>query len=460
MRLIRFRLFAGLLLICGPVSSSARCEDFTAINERVRASIVEILISGINASNKDVTSSGTGFIAHADPALPYSFIFTAAHVIGNDADWLLDDNNKPVKRKISVKQSEGIITKWIGDAEVLGIDHEADVAVLTIPKREINPIPAAGFLHLKQLEMLMVSGFPATEDKKVAVYASVRDIDYSRSRIEIDKTLLPGQSGGPIIDRHGWAVGIVSENNDKLDQKFHRAAVVSAAASLLNSYLNKRGGSPLILKSISSGNALSVFSRNGRAKIQISGKTGELARDLQSEKTLADVPAAELNLSGEERSECEEASGRTRSSAWARASVQPFENNGLKIPISLAVQGGHYRTAVMCLAGKPIGLTDHDTAAYASVVVDGQIDFDLQTAPTDLRVVWQDMPPGTRLAVVGDDGNVRTQIEAQQSSEQVITLNESGMWHLRVNISRHLGPAGGSERDQYNKQSIVFVAPH
>jgi hypothetical protein len=411
MRLIHFGFIAGLLVTCGSVISPARCEDFAAINARVKASIVEILVTGTSAANTETASPGTGFVAHVDPALPYIFIFTGAHVIGNDNEWLLDNDGKPVKRKIAILQEDGITMKLIGDsALIIDLDQNADVAVLAIPKRAIDPIPVAGFDHLQPLDPLMASGFPANENKQVPVEGTVRALDYFRSRIEIDKIIALGQSGGPILDRHGWAVGIASENNDKLRPTFHRAAVVSAAVTLLNSWLSRAGRPPLTLKTLSSGNLLSIHGRSGRAKVRITGDTGALAQGLQSEKTLADTASAELDASGEERSECEEASGRTRSSAQAHASVQPFENNGLKIPISLGVQGGHYRTAVACVAGKPIGLTGHDTAAYASTDVEGQIDFDLQAGSAALRVVWQDMPPGTRVVLVGPDGEALTEL--------------------------------------------------
>jgi hypothetical protein len=122
------------------------------------------------------------------------------------------------------------------------------------------------------------------------------------------------------------------------------------------------------------------------------------------------------------------------------------------------VQGGHYRTAATCLAGKPVGLTGHDTAAYASADVEGQIDFDLQTTSADLKVIWQDMPPGARFAVLGPSGDVRTDIEISGTSTQVVPLNDSGRWHVRVSVARQLRAAGGSGRDQYDVQSVLLIA--
>ncbi|MCK1626561.1 trypsin-like peptidase domain-containing protein [Bradyrhizobium sp. 160] len=444
--------------MCWAASSPGQCEDFAAINARARASILQILVTGTGAANQETTSPGTGFVVHADAALPYTFVFTAAHVIGRDDDWLLNNDGKPVKRKIVVRQSDGTGMVSVSEnAEVVGIDHSADVAVIAIPKRPINPIPVAGYVHLKELQPLMANGFPANENKQVPIYCSVRTLDYSRQRIEIDRFFASGQSGAPVIDGNGWAVGIASENNDKLTPTFHRAAVVSAAVSLLNSYLSKAGRPQLVLKTHSD-SPLSISTRSGRAKVRIAGDTGALAGDLQSERSLTEATSAELNASGEERSECDEASGRTRSNAQAHASVQLFENNGLKIPISLAVQGGHYRTATTCIGGKPVGLTGHDTEARASADVEGQIDFDLQSAPADLRVVWQDVPPGTRVALVGPDGAVRKSIEVSGTSEQAIQLPESGHWRLQASISRQLRAKGGSGQERYNLQSILLIA--
>jgi hypothetical protein len=128
------------------------------------------------------------------------------------------------------------------------------------------------------------------------------------------------------------------------------------------------------------------------------------------------------------------------------------------MPVTLEVQGGHYRTAVTCLAGKPVGLTGHDTAAYAEADVEGEIDFNLQATPAMLRIVWHDMPAGARLELIGPDNQIREGIDAIGDSEHVSPLNDSGSWRLRANASRQLRAAGGSGRGQYSAQSIVFIS--
>ncbi len=291
-----FPVLVGLsLLMCTQVALPALSQDFAAINARASTSVVEILVKGTKADGRNSVEPGSGFIVHVDAALPYAFVFTAAHVIGKDEEWLANNDGKPVDRKIAVRQQSGITMVPIDDnASIVGVDYDTDAAVLSIAKRPIDVIPAAGFDHLKQLDALLAIGFPANEGKQVPLIGPVRSIDYSRMRIEIDKVIRPGQSGGPIIDQRGWAVGIASENDNKLAPSYHRAAVVSAAVRLLNTYLVTVGRPPLSLKNVSSTNKLSISSRNGSAKVRIGGDSGALASSRPLKKVFGSTLCATL----------------------------------------------------------------------------------------------------------------------------------------------------------------------
>jgi len=269
-----------------------------------------------------------------------------------------------------------------GKVEVIAEDHEKDVAVLAIAAESFPSLPVASSTHLRQNDLTSLMGFPAADERFISKLLHIRRLDFSNFRIELDGPADGGQSGGPVMDSAGRVVGIASENNDRQNPRFHRAAIVSVALDLLNRYLSQFArpqlafapsdavpnlpANPLFVKPNDQpvANKLQISQRTGRVTVQVRGTGGgEFAQSRTAEQTLGDKPEARVEASGGEQSECDEASGRTRSEARAVASVQPFELAGIKMRFDLWAQGGHYRTAVTCIAGKPVGLSGNDTGA-------------------------------------------------------------------------------------------------
>jgi hypothetical protein len=200
------------------------------------------------------------------------------------------------------------------------------------------------------------------------------------------------QSGGPVLDKWGRVVGITSMNNDWQNPRFHRAALVSVGVDLLNRYLTQFGLPQLALAASPtsstdagattvSGSAaqpsvpkLVLSGRTGQVTVQIRGTGGgELSHSRTAEQKLGEQRDARIEAVGAEKSQCDESSGRTRSEARAAGSIQTFELTGLKMRFDLWAQGGHYRTAATCIAGKPVGLSGNDTAATAVAEGNGEI---------------------------------------------------------------------------------------
>jgi hypothetical protein len=279
-----------------------------------------------------------------------------------------------------------------------------------------------------------------------------------------------------VLDKWGRVVGITSMNNDWQNPRFHRAALVSVGVDLLNRYLTQFGLPQLALAASPtsstdagattvSGSAaqpsvpkLVLSGRTGQVTVQIRGTGGgELSHSRTAEQKLGEQRDARIEAVGAEKSQCDESSGRTRSEARAAGSIQTFELTGLKMRFDLWAQGGHYRTAATCIAGKPVGLSGNDTAATAVAEGNGEITFQAVAVPFDLRIVWQDMPADSGIEFVGPDGSVHSAINTNGAAERLIKVGAAGLWRVRVLARAVANAAGGFGRAQVATQPLVFV---
>ena len=137
------------------------------------------------------TDTGSGFIFDED-----GLVATNAHVVGT-------------KRKVVV---------WLSgerryDAEVIGLDTDADLAVLKIDGNEkFEPLPLGQPEDISLGAEVMSLGFPLASGGDSltvtrGVLSSTRTqggVDY----LQTDAAINPGNSGGPIVDRLGNVIGI------------------------------------------------------------------------------------------------------------------------------------------------------------------------------------------------------------------------------------------------------------
>jgi hypothetical protein len=473
----RFRnTIAGAISLMA-ISGDVFAQDLAVLAEQARPSVVELLVSGPDPHNQfKQPSPGSAFVVHTDKILKRTFLFTAAHVVGAPSEWLQDNSGKVSGRTIRVRrQDDNETMKIITDkVAVIAEDQEKDVAVLAIAEESLPSLPVASSTHLRQNDLTSLMGFPAADERFISKLLHIRRLDFSNFRIELDGPADGGQSGGPVMDSAGRVVGIASENNDRQNPRFHRAAIVSVALDLLNRYLSQFArpqlafapsdavpnlpGSPLKPSDQPVANKLQISRRTGQVTVQVRGTGGgELAQSRTAEQTLGDKPEARVEASGGEQSECDEASGRTRSEARAVASVQPFELAGIKMRFDLWAQGGHYRTAMTCIAGKPVGLSGNDTGATSVAEGKGEIAFQAAAVPFDLRIVWQDMPADSGVELIGPDGFVHSAVGISGAGERIMPLTKSGNWRIRVVARAEAKAAGGAGRAQIATQPLVFV---
>ncbi len=139
----------------------------------------------------EVGASGTGFVVH-----PEGVIVTCAHVVGDLSD---------VTVLIGKKRMTG---------RVVVVDHENDLALVKVSQNGLPYLPIStsspglgapakvfGFPLRDQLgeSLKMTSGSVTGQDK----------VDNKSTRLQLDASANPGNSGGPVTDNQGRVIGVV-----------------------------------------------------------------------------------------------------------------------------------------------------------------------------------------------------------------------------------------------------------
>ena len=162
-------------------------------NPSIEQAVSGALRSVVRVSAPD--TEGTGFVVETqgDTAL----VVTAYHLV--DA-----------AGKIEVEDSEG---HW-HDATLLGYHAYRDIAMLSVCCGSFEVLPLVDPLHTVNVgaEVLAIGyslGIEGTPTVTRGIVSAVRrDEDMDAWLIQTDAPIQPGQSGGPLIDRSGKAVGL------------------------------------------------------------------------------------------------------------------------------------------------------------------------------------------------------------------------------------------------------------
>ena len=176
-------------------------------------------------ANTFETSSGTGFFVS-----PNGHILTNYHVIVGCREVQVNTNSE--RHRVSI----------------IAEDHVNDLALL---KSELNP--SAIFPISRETPVLLqdiyVAGYPFGDEISTSVkvtagiVSSLSGIENNEANIQIDAALQPGNSGGPIIDEFGNAIGIaveklnyeyIMERYDAIPENTNFGIKASVAANLLD----------------------------------------------------------------------------------------------------------------------------------------------------------------------------------------------------------------------------------
>lgn len=135
---------------------------------------------------------GSGFVIGAD-----GFILTNAHVVFGADEIIV---TLPDRRELKAK--------------LIGADRRTDVALLKVDVAGLTPLKIGDSNRLRVGEWVIAIGSPFGLDNTVTagiVSAKNRETDQLLPFIQTDVAVNPGNSGGPLINMRGEAVGINSQ---------------------------------------------------------------------------------------------------------------------------------------------------------------------------------------------------------------------------------------------------------
>lgn len=195
-------------------SLGALSDSVQALVRRVHPCVVKIVAMGFSGEgdvgvNTGIVnrgqSTGSGVIVDPD-----GLIVTNAHVLAG-AD-RVQVTLPPDAASAAQDQPGGGVTVIVG-ARVLGVDAEADVALLKVPLAGLPYLPLDGSGPVQQGQVVLAFGSPMGLDDSVTlgvISSPARQFDPAdpAAYIQTDAPINPGSSGGPLVDANGRIVGI------------------------------------------------------------------------------------------------------------------------------------------------------------------------------------------------------------------------------------------------------------
>jgi serine protease Do len=192
------------------VSLTELSTAFETLARRVRPSVVQIFSTGY-ASSEEGESSNTSSLLSKQRS-------TGSGVILSE-DGLILTNNHVVHNalKIEVKLHNETPNKRMPDstvsARLIGVDREADLAVIKIEKTGLPRLTLGDSNKLRQGQLVMAFGNPLGLEGSVSmgiVSSTARQLklDDPMTYVQTDAPINPGNSGGPLVDSEGEVVGI------------------------------------------------------------------------------------------------------------------------------------------------------------------------------------------------------------------------------------------------------------
>ena len=197
----------------GAATLSDLSRSFQELVDRVDPSVVQVITKGFAPAEDSAQSrlqaqrsSGSGVIVDPD-----GYIITNAHVIGSARRvqvLLAEKLDREARSSLPIKPAGRMVS-----AQVIGMDREADIAVLKTEQKGLPALPFADTQSLRQGHLVFAFGSPFGLENSVtmgvvsSVSRQVRPED-PMSYIQTDASINPGNSGGPLVNTEGALVGI------------------------------------------------------------------------------------------------------------------------------------------------------------------------------------------------------------------------------------------------------------
>ncbi len=192
------------------VSLTDLSTSLETLARRVRPSVVQIFATGYG-SVEDADSTNTSSLLSKQRS-------TGSGIILSE-DGLILTNNHVVHNalKIEVKLHHDSVNGRMPDstfpAKLIGVDREADLAVIKIEKTGLPKLILGDSSKLRQGQLVMAFGNPLGLEGSVSmgiVSSTARQLklDDPMTYVQTDAPINPGNSGGPLVDAEGQVVGI------------------------------------------------------------------------------------------------------------------------------------------------------------------------------------------------------------------------------------------------------------
>ena len=194
-------LFATLAALMSVTGRADSAEDESPAEKSVAdiaAAVKPSLVKVIQVGRQGVGGLGSGFVVRAD-----GLIATNRHVIGD-------------ARRIRVETSDGKVEEV---TEIFATDVHLDLAILRIARKDLKPLPLGDSDKLRQGDRIVAMGNP--EGLAYSVVEGVisepkRDID-NLPMIQVAVPIERGNSGGPLLDRQGRVLGLLTMKSLRTD---------------------------------------------------------------------------------------------------------------------------------------------------------------------------------------------------------------------------------------------------
>jgi serine protease Do len=207
-----------LLVLAGPVFPQTKTAvslgelstSLEGLAKRVRPSVVQIFSTGYAAAEEADSSNtasllskqrstGSGVILSED-----GLILTNNHVIHNALK---------IEVKLLSPNGGGRNSNSTVLAKLIGVDRDADLAVIKIDRTGLPKLALGDSSKLRQGQLVMAFGNPLGLEGSVSmgiVSSTARQLklDDPYTYVQTDAPINPGNSGGPLVDADGFVVGI------------------------------------------------------------------------------------------------------------------------------------------------------------------------------------------------------------------------------------------------------------
>jgi serine protease Do len=193
-----------------PVSLGELSSSFEDLARRVRPAVVQIFATGYASAEEGDSSNtssllskqlstGSGVILSED-----GFILTNNHVVHNALK---------IEVKLHRETTAGRMPNATLPAKLIGVDREADLAVIKIDCKGLVKLTLGDSSKLRQGQIVMAFGNPLGLEGSVSmgiVSSTARQLklDDPMTYVQTDAPINPGNSGGPLVDAEGHVVGI------------------------------------------------------------------------------------------------------------------------------------------------------------------------------------------------------------------------------------------------------------